>query len=62
MKAIVDKDSCIGCGLCPSMCPEIYSMEDDGKAVASEEEIPEALESIAQEAADECPVDAIAVE
>jgi ferredoxin len=62
MKAIVDKDACIGCGLCPAVCPEIYEMEDDGKAVASGDEIPEDLKSSAQEAAEQCPVDAIAIE
>lgn len=62
MKAIVDKDTCIGCGLCPAICPEIYQMEDDGKAVASDDEIPENLKSSAQEAAEQCPVDAIAIE
>jgi ferredoxin len=62
MKAIVDKDTCIGCGLCPSVCPEIYQMEDDGKAVASEEEVPEDLKDSAREGAEQCPVDAIAIE
>ena len=62
MKAIVDKDTCIGCGLCPAICPEIYEMEDDGKAIASDNEIPEAFKSSAQEAAEQCPVDAIAIE
>lgn len=62
MKAIVDKDTCIGCGLCPAICPEIYQMEDDGKAVASEEEVPENLMDSARDAAQQCPVEAIAIE
>ena len=33
MNASVDKDTCIGCGLCPSICPQ-FEMDDDGKAVA----------------------------
>lgn len=27
MKAVVDKETCIGCGLCPSICPEVFSMD-----------------------------------
>ncbi|MFP4697226.1 MAG: ferredoxin [Eubacteriales bacterium] len=62
MKAYVDKDLCIGCELCPGICPEIYSMEDDGLAIAKDIEIPEEIEETAQEAAESCPVDAIKVE
>jgi ferredoxin len=62
MKAHVDKDTCIGCGLCPGICPEIFEMEDDGKAVASTGEVAENLESSTKEAEEQCPVGAITVE
>lgn len=62
MKAYVDKDECIGCGLCPEVCPEIFEMEDDGKAVASKEEVVENLVSSAKDAEEQCPVSAIVVE
>ena len=62
MKACVDKDTCIGCGLCPEVCPEIFKMDDDGKAVASQGEVTEDLVSSAKEAEDQCPVSAITVE
>lgn len=59
MKAIVNKDTCIGCETCPSVCPEVFSMEDDGLAVAISDDISEDLEESAKEARDSCPVDAI---
>ncbi len=58
MKYFVN-DGCIGCGLCAGTCPEVFSMSDDGVAIAIEAEVPEeALESAA-EAMDNCPVGAI---
>ena len=62
MKAHVDKDTCIGCGLCPSICPEVFEMDDDGKAKAISSDVPSGEEDGAQEAADSCPVDAISVD
>ncbi|GAA0236737.1 ferredoxin [Metaclostridioides mangenotii] len=63
MKAKVDKDLCIGCGLCPSICPEIFSMDDSSdKAVASDKEIGKDLVDTAKEAENSCPVNAIVVE
>lgn len=61
MKAIVDQDTCIGCALCPQICPEVFKMEGD-KAVAYTDPVPSAVEAKARQAADECPVNAIAIE
>ena len=32
MKAIVNQDTCIGCGLCISTVPEVFEVNADGKA------------------------------
>lgn len=62
MKAAVDKDTCIACGLCPSICPEVFEMEDDGKAGVVVDEVPSGAEDSAEEAASSCPTNAISVE
>ena len=41
MKAFVDKDLCISCGLCIETCPDVFSWDDDDKAEAIDDEIPE---------------------
>lgn len=61
MKATVNEE-CIGCGLCEGTCPDVFSISDDGVAVAIEEDVPEDAEDSAQEAADNCPVSAITIE
>lgn len=52
-------EGCIGCGLCAGICPEVFSMTDEGLAIAIDSAVPkEALDSAA-EAMDGCPVGAI---
>ena len=62
MRGFVDKDMCIGCGLCAALCPEIFEMDDDGKAEASKNEIEDKLIESAKEAEEQCPVNAITIE
>jgi ferredoxin len=62
MKPKVDKDTCIACGLCPSICPECFDMQDDGKAGAIVDEVPDDAIDSAREAEESCPVNAIEVE
>ena len=51
-------DSCIGCGLCESTCPEVFTIKGD-VAVAIDAEVPESALASAAEAKDGCPVGAI---
>lgn len=59
MKVHVDQDLCISCGLCVSSCPDVYTWNDEEKAEAKTEEVPEEQKECAQEAAEGCPTDAI---
>lgn len=58
MRANVDQNVCIGCGLCAGMVPEVFRMNDDGKAEAYQDAAPE-NESMVQDAIYSCPVSAI---
>ena len=61
MKAYVDKDQCIGCGVCPTVCPEVFEMDDD-VAVVIGDIVPREAKESAKSAQEQCPVDAITVE
>jgi ferredoxin len=61
MFATVDR-SCIGCGSCVEVCPEVFKMNDEGLAEAHSNPVPSEIEVNAQEAADICPVEAIILE
>jgi ferredoxin len=60
MKATVDQDTCIGCTLCPQICPEVFKMEGD-KAVVYVDPVPKEVEDTCKDAASQCPVNAITV-
>jgi len=62
MKAAVDADLCIGCGLCEEMCPEVFKVNDRDIAEAKPGEVPPDAEDSCRDAAEECPVEAISVE
>lgn len=61
MKVKVDEELCMGCGVCPSICPEVFEMGDDGKAKVLTDEVPAGAEDACREAVDSCPEVAIKI-
>lgn len=50
----INKESCIGCGLCVSICPNVFEMDDDKAKVKAQKD-----EKCVDKAIESCPVDAI---
>jgi ferredoxin len=63
MRAIVDAETCTGCGACADICPAVFEMNEAGDlAVVIVDAIPADKEADAKEAAEGCPVEAITIE
>ena len=62
MRAKVNQDGCISCGLCENLCPEVFFINDQGVAEAKDSDIPDQLKDAAKEARDNCPVSVIDIE
>ncbi|BBL45853.1 ferredoxin [Nanobdella aerobiophila] len=60
MRVRVDKNTCIGCGTCIAIAPEIFDFDKDGKSINKIEEIED--EKLIEEARDSkiaCPTGSI---
>ena len=60
MKVRVE-DTCTACELCIDTCPEVFEMGPDTAQVIVDK-VPAEFEDAVQQAADECPVEAIVIE
>jgi ferredoxin len=71
MKVSIDREGCIGCGVCEALCPKVFKLLDDGKSAIAEKyrkenlgkgEVGEDLSSCVENARDSCPVEVIKTE
>ena len=54
----LDKKKCIACGNCSSVCPEVFEMQDDGKAGVKKGQEKSETECV-DKAIGECPAQCI---
>ncbi len=57
----VDRNKCCGYGMCAEVCPEVFSLDENGFVVANMTEIPEELMESAEEAIYCCPEDVLKI-
>jgi len=59
MKAVVDEETCIGCGSCGEICPSVFQLNEEiDKAEVIDEDGCE-IAGCCEAAAENCPVEAI---
>ena len=61
MKATIDREGCISCGLCTEVCPKVFRMAVDGLAEVFVDPVLASEEKCAIEAQENCPVSVIKV-
>lgn len=59
MNLKVNKDKCIGCGMCVSTCEEVFVFDDDNQAKVVQNPVNEDNEEMAGAAMEGCPTGAI---
>ena len=61
MKVTVDDDRCRGHGVCCTLCPEVFTLTDDGYTVVQTPDVPAGFEDAVRAATRSCPEHAITV-
>lgn len=55
----VNKDVCIGCGTCVSVCPEVFELDKNNKSQVKKNADLEKNDGCIKDSIDQCPVSAI---
>jgi len=62
MKVLVDFGKCTGLGICESLAPEFFEVNDDGDLVLLKEDITDAELQEVEEAVAGCPTEALRIQ
>jgi ferredoxin len=59
MKVVVDRDKCVGLGICEATAPDVFEIDDDGALMILADDIaPDQLGAV-RAAVDGCPTEAL---
>ena len=61
MQVLCDFDKCTGLGLCESLAPDFFEVQDDGSLMVLRETFDEAERSSLEEAVRSCPTEALSL-
>jgi ferredoxin len=61
MQVLCNFDKCTGLGLCESLAPDFFEVQDDGSLVVLRETFDEAERSSLEEAVRSCPTEALSL-
>jgi ferredoxin len=62
MKCVVDYDKCTGLGICESLAPDFFEVNDDGDLLQLKEDISADELQAVEEAVAGCPTEALTIE
>ncbi|MBX5328415.1 MAG: ferredoxin [Candidatus Bathyarchaeota archaeon] len=71
MKVTINREGCIGCGVCEALCPEVFKLLEDTKSSIvekyrkgspSEGEVDDSLGACVESAKTSCPVEVISTQ
>ncbi|MFI7669595.1 ferredoxin [Nocardia sp. NPDC049526] len=61
MKVVVDRSKCTGLGICESLAPVFFEIDDNGELVQLKEDITDAELAAVEEAVQGCPTEALRI-
>jgi ferredoxin len=59
MRVVVDQDKCTGLGLCESISPDFFEVQDDGSLELLRNDVEDGQVGTLQEAVRSCPTEAL---
>jgi ferredoxin len=62
MRIAVDYDKCSGLGMCESIAPDVFEVEDDGSLTLHLTEVPQGREDDMRQACEACPTEALSLQ
>jgi len=62
MKVCVDFDKCTGLGICESLAPDFFEVNDEGSLVLLKADISDDELQAVEEAVEGCPTEALSIE